>query len=117
MQMMCRTLGGEVQSCERGEYGVVTANLDGGSVLFKDIRAQSPVLMSHGDHVSRLPDGFAIRGKLRTAIMPPAKTAKASSMVCNFTRSQRILIAVEELSKVFYTIFAARQAITNWMIT
>lgn len=58
MQMMCRLLGGEVQSCAHGEYGIVTAELDGSAELFRGLRASSAVLMSHRDHVAVLPAGF-----------------------------------------------------------
>lgn len=58
MQLMCHMLGGTVQACEKSEYGRIKARLDTGSPLFRDIPAQNPVLMSHTDLVSRIPEGF-----------------------------------------------------------
>ncbi|MDR0331631.1 MAG: glutamine-hydrolyzing GMP synthase [Chitinispirillales bacterium] len=66
MQMMCQMLGGEVRRGERGEYGVVSAELSTGSALFKGIPKNSAVLMSHTDRVNKLPDGFAAIGKTDT---------------------------------------------------
>lgn len=58
MQLMCHSLGGEVVSCERGEYGTVNAEFDNASKLFKDIADDSLVLMSHCDRVKKLPIHF-----------------------------------------------------------
>ncbi|MCL2080732.1 MAG: glutamine-hydrolyzing GMP synthase [Oscillospiraceae bacterium] len=70
MQLMCHMLGGTVQSGGRGEYGTVCAALDNGSALFGGIPAESAVLMSHSDRVSKLPDGFINTGS--TADCPVA---------------------------------------------
>ena len=62
MQLMCHLLGGEIQPAGRGEYGVVTAALEPGSVLFGDVEGENSVLMSHTDQVTRLPEGFINSG-------------------------------------------------------
>jgi GMP synthase (glutamine-hydrolysing) len=72
MQMMCHTLGGEVQSSEGGEYGAVSANLKKGSLLFKNVPEKNMVLMSHSDHVAKLPHGF----------VNSAKTARCLNAAC-----------------------------------
>jgi GMP synthase (glutamine-hydrolysing) len=58
MQLMCHQLGGKIQSGMQGEYGVTEAALTKSADLFQGIRENSPVLMSHGDQVTVLPDGF-----------------------------------------------------------
>lgn len=58
MQLMCHTLGGEVSPCNSSEYGRVEATLNTESVLFEGLPDKNTVLMSHGDQVSRLPEGF-----------------------------------------------------------
>lgn len=70
MQLMCHTLGGVVESCEKSEYGRTTAALDSSSPLFQGFGEQGTVLMSHTDLVSHLPDGFA--GIAKTADCPYA---------------------------------------------
>ncbi|MDR0315509.1 MAG: glutamine-hydrolyzing GMP synthase [Treponema sp.] len=62
MHLMCYTLGGEVRHGERGEYGTVSAGFNKDSILFNGLAEKSAVLMSHGDHVNRLPDGFVNSG-------------------------------------------------------
>ena len=58
MQLMTKTLGGSVSSSSSSEYGVTLINRENKSLLLKDIPEKLNVLMSHGDHVSKLPDGF-----------------------------------------------------------
>jgi GMP synthase (glutamine-hydrolysing) len=58
MHLMCYTLGGKVRRGEHGEYGTVSASVNQDSILFKGIPEKGAVLMSHGDEVCKLPDGF-----------------------------------------------------------
>jgi GMP synthase (glutamine-hydrolysing) len=64
MQLMAQTLGGEVQSGDTREFGHATIDLLAANLLFKDLDAESPgqlnVWMSHGDKVTRLPQGFEV---------------------------------------------------------
>ncbi len=57
-QLMARELGGDVLPAARREYGPanVTITADGG--LFEGIEREQPVWMSHGDSITRLPEGF-----------------------------------------------------------
>lgn len=59
-QWMLHTLGGTVQTCDVCEYGVVTAHLDADAALFRGLREQAAVLMSHTDQVLSLPEGFSV---------------------------------------------------------
>jgi len=58
IHLMCHILGGEVIR-GKSEYGVIKANLNDSSELFRGIGiSQSSVLMSHTDYVKTLPEGF-----------------------------------------------------------
>ncbi|MDZ7640612.1 MAG: glutamine-hydrolyzing GMP synthase [Desulfurivibrio sp.] len=63
MQVMARHFGGEVVPAGKREYGQaeITAGQEAGE-LFDGffIEAKSPVWMSHGDHIARLPEGFTV---------------------------------------------------------
>lgn len=63
MQVMARHFGGEVVDAGKREYGQaeITAQ-EGAGELFDGffIEAKSPVWMSHGDHIARLPEGFTV---------------------------------------------------------
>jgi GMP synthase (glutamine-hydrolysing) len=58
MQLIAHHLGGEVAPGARREYGPAVLNVQDTQGLFANLPLEMPVWMSHGDHVSRLPDGF-----------------------------------------------------------
>ncbi len=66
MQTMAAQLGGEVETSAHREFGYAQVRARGHSALLKDIEDHTSaegyglldVWMSHGDRVSRLPDGF-----------------------------------------------------------
>jgi len=62
LQLMAHLLGGRVTPAAKREYGLAhlqPLNRDG---LLHNLQDSSPVWMSHGDRVSRIPPGFAITG-------------------------------------------------------
>ena len=60
MQLLAHALGGEVEPADRREYGPSQVRIDGDrqSPLFVGVEGSIDVWMSHGDHVTRLPEGF-----------------------------------------------------------
>jgi GMP synthase (glutamine-hydrolysing) len=60
-QAMAQALGGRVAHTGRGEYGGTPLAVAGGAgVLLRDLPAELPVWMSHGDSVVEAPAGFAV---------------------------------------------------------
>ena len=61
-QLMARALGGEVAATGQREYGATSLSLDerGGGVLLQDLPTSDTVWMSHGDAVTRAPEGFRV---------------------------------------------------------
>jgi GMP synthase (glutamine-hydrolysing) len=57
-QLMAHELGGEVALTSKREYGPATVTITTDDGLFRGIEAVQPVWMSHGDSITRLPDGF-----------------------------------------------------------
>ncbi|MDD7446591.1 MAG: glutamine-hydrolyzing GMP synthase [Clostridiales bacterium] len=57
MQLITRLCGGKVGSCDKSEYGTLTASLSA-CALFSSCEGESQVLMSHGDRVTEVPEGF-----------------------------------------------------------
>jgi GMP synthase (glutamine-hydrolysing) len=72
MQLIARDLGGASEPAARHEYGRAQVKvLSGQTGLFDELPFELDVWMSHGDHVTRLPDGFrntASTGDVVTAI-------------------------------------------------
>jgi GMP synthase (glutamine-hydrolysing) len=58
LQAVAHELGGGVERAERREFGRAHLIVDEEADLFRDIPDGSTVWMSHGDHLTRLPDGF-----------------------------------------------------------
>ena len=59
MQLMCYTLGGKVTPGNGGgEYGRIRTRLQTGNRIFEGLSENAMTLMSHGDMVKDLPDGF-----------------------------------------------------------
>jgi len=72
-QLMARELGGEVAATNRREYGPATMTITTDDGLFGGLDRDQPVWMSHGDSITRLPDGF--RSTAQTGSTPYAGLA------------------------------------------
>jgi GMP synthase (glutamine-hydrolysing) len=57
-QLMAHELGGDVIPFAKREYGPANVSITADDPLFAGIDRQQPVWMSHGDSISRLPEGF-----------------------------------------------------------
>jgi GMP synthase (glutamine-hydrolysing) len=71
LQLMAFQLGGEVDKAARREYGQAELSVDDASDLFAGIRSENgkglTVWMSHGDHLTRIPEGFEPIGHTHNA--------------------------------------------------
>jgi GMP synthase (glutamine-hydrolysing) len=77
MHLMCYTLGGKVASGDTGEYGRVKVTpAKTSSKLFKDKKDSFTALMSHGDAVKSLPEGFRVTAKSAACIAACEDKAK-----------------------------------------
>jgi GMP synthase (glutamine-hydrolysing) len=57
-QLMALELGGDVLPATKREYGPATVTLTAEDPLFAGLDRDQPVWMSHGDSITRLPEGF-----------------------------------------------------------
>ena len=57
-QLMALELGGDVLPATKREYGPATVTITADDPLFAGIDREQPVWMSHGDSITRLPEGF-----------------------------------------------------------
>ncbi|MFL6374506.1 MAG: glutamine-hydrolyzing GMP synthase [Pyrinomonadaceae bacterium] len=77
MQLVAADLGGSIEPASRREYGHARMKvLSGRTALFNALPFELDVWMSHGDHVTRLPDGFdatATTGEMITAMEAPER--------------------------------------------
>ena len=68
VQLLSYFLGGEVKPSARREYGYAEVKIQPGSRLLSDIPSPTRAWMSHGDYVSRPPQGFSITASTEAAI-------------------------------------------------
>ncbi len=66
MQLLAHNLGGELSQSETREYGPAELELCDSSALWQGLGKTSRVWMSHGDKVSKAPQGFKVCGKTKT---------------------------------------------------
>jgi GMP synthase (glutamine-hydrolysing) len=62
-QTMCAQLGGDVEPSDHREFGRATVEISADCEIFRDswkVGGQEQVWMSHGDRVTRLPEGFRV---------------------------------------------------------
>ncbi|MEA2547464.1 MAG: hypothetical protein QOE42_62 [Chloroflexota bacterium] len=57
-QLMALELGGDVVATSKREYGPASVTITDGDGLFSGLERDQPVWMSHGDSITRLPEGF-----------------------------------------------------------
>jgi GMP synthase (glutamine-hydrolysing) len=62
MQLMARSLGGEVARATKREYGRAILMVDDETDLLWGLSQKSKVWMSHGDRIELMPEGFSIIG-------------------------------------------------------
>jgi len=63
LQLLCLHFNGKVEAAADREYGKVNLQLLNKDSLFKDVKDNSVVWMSHGDYVTELPASFEVIGK------------------------------------------------------
>jgi GMP synthase (glutamine-hydrolysing) len=69
LQYIAHSLGGQVTSSKTREYGESELEVIQRRGLFSGIKGSLKVWMSHGDHVSQVPDGFQVYAESRDNII------------------------------------------------
>jgi GMP synthase (glutamine-hydrolysing) len=60
LQLICKISGGNVEPAANREYGKANLIIKEENELFKNVKKESVAWMSHGDHLTELPQGFKI---------------------------------------------------------
>jgi GMP synthase (glutamine-hydrolysing) len=91
MQLVAIDLGGKSEPAARREYGAARATvLSGKTRLFNELPFELDVWMSHGDHVTELPQGFH-------------KTATTGDVITGMENEQRGIYCVQFHPEVSHT--------------
>lgn len=69
LQLIASELGGEVHPSENREYGYAQLKVtDPDSLIFKGLPTEMDVWMSHGDYVTKIPQGFQMTAQTKGAL-------------------------------------------------
>ncbi len=67
-QLICKLLGGKIESAKEREFGKALIQITKESPLFTEINGKSSqVWMSHGDTVTKIPEGFEVIASTKSA--------------------------------------------------
>lgn len=91
LQLLCKEMDGKVEQANNREYGRSELMIEGDSLLFKDVKNESTVWMSHGDYLTDLPEGFRIIG------------TSSHSPICAIENSPRKIFGVQFHPEVAHT--------------
>lgn len=92
MQLLAQAAGGEVVASDRREYGRALVRVHGGKLFAGfDAAEETPVWMSHGDHVDRTPPGYRLTA------------SSENSPVCAIEHETRPVHAVQFHPEVAHT--------------
>jgi GMP synthase (glutamine-hydrolysing) len=67
LQVLAHILDGEVAKAQKREYGRAHIQVDENSLLFDNLSEELTVWMSHGDRLTKLPEGFQVIGHTANA--------------------------------------------------
>ncbi|MEM0999748.1 MAG: glutamine-hydrolyzing GMP synthase [Bacteroidota bacterium] len=76
MQLINEHFGGRVSAGVKQEYGETRIQVDPGSPLFSGLAKEEVVLMSHGDAVAQLAEGFRVTGRSGDVVVAIADDAR-----------------------------------------
>jgi GMP synthase (glutamine-hydrolysing) len=102
-QLMARELGGDVLAAAKREYGPASVTITSEDGLFTGLDREQPVWMSHGDSITRLPEGFR------------ATAQTDSSPLAGFADPGRGLYAIQFHPEVAHTP-SGRDILRNFVI-
>jgi GMP synthase (glutamine-hydrolysing) len=102
LQIICKVFNGSVEPALNREYGKALLNICNDSNLFKGIKEESIVWMSHGDYLTKVPEGFEITGK------------SDHSPICAISNIQKNIYGVQFHPEVNHT-EEGRKIISNFL--
>ncbi len=91
LQLICKILGGNVEPAANREYGKANLIIKEENELFKNVKKESVAWMSHGDYLTKLPDGFKVIAE------------SDHSPICSIADSQRKIYGVQFHPEVAHT--------------
>lgn len=102
LQLVTLYHNGKVEPAEKREYGKANIELIGNDSLLSGVEENSVIWMSHGDYVTKLPDGFSVTAKTN------------NSPLCAISNLQKKIYGVQFHPEVAHTKFG-KQILENFI--
>lgn len=112
MQLCAHTFGGHIAASSTKEYGRMEIEVDNTSLLFKDLSQKEEVWMSHGDHVSELPEGFKLLAKTSNNLVASIACEEKKIYCVQFHPEVRHTVNGNKMISNF--VFEICKAQSNW---
>ena len=117
MQLMAYHLGGAVEYSDHREYGAGTLNVVGTSPLFDGLPSKLQVWNSHGDKITRIPQGFdSDRNHRELRLTRRFNIAENYCSDSSFIRRLHTRLWARTFSKTFSTEPAIVRPIGRWVL-
>lgn len=107
-------LGGEVRPGKTREFGWAELARVGESSILKDVSARTPVWMSHGDAVTKVPEGFEVIGA--TADCPVTAMADEKKKIYGFQYHPEVVHTKEGMKMLSNFVLDICRADKNWKV-
>lgn len=92
LQLISKIFNGEVRPSDNREYGKTILKIKEDTLLFNDVSRESVVWMSHGDYVTKVPEGFIV------------SSTTANSPVCSIENYEKKIFGVQFHPEVIHTV-------------
>ena len=112
MQLITHMLGGKVDPSPHREFGRAELMLKEFSYLFEEVNNNSTVWMSHGDRISKLPEGF--KGIAFTGNSPLAAIENSVARVYGLQFHPEVVHTVDGTRILNNFLFKVCQCAKNW---
>ena len=111
-QLMAVELGGDVMFTDHREYGPAVVTISDSEGLLSELGSSQPVWMSHGDSITRLPDGF--RATAQTDSTPYAGLADPTRRLHGIQFHPEVVHTPRGIDVLANFVFGISGAEANW---
>ena len=115
MQYTSKVFGGEISKGTTREYGKMDIEIIDDSLLFKGLSKTEEVFMSHGDHVSKVGNGFKVIAKSKNGIIAAVENSSKKIYCVQFHPEVRHTINGNTMLKNFA--FEICKAESSWSMS
>ena len=115
MQLTTHLFGGKVESSTTREYGSAKVDVfNTSSGIFKGLAEEEEVLMSHGDRITAIPEGFSVTASNAHTPFAAFENQERRITACNSTQKFAIVFTATTCFVTSCSIFLERQATGRW---